>query len=104
MSTQTLESSSQQVQKPDARPGEWQYYAAKGVDRMQHVVHDNAGSSMLIALASGLGVGILIGTAIGGSRQSAHWWNRETAENMGNRFLSKIGAMVPDALSERIHR
>ena len=56
MSTQTLESSSQQVQKPDARPGEWQYYAAKGVDRMQHVVHDNAGSSMLIALASGLGV------------------------------------------------
>lgn len=83
---------------------EWQHYAAQGADRMQEIVQDNAGKSMLIALVSGLGVGILIGTAIGGSRHSSRWWDRSTAEGLGQRILEKFEGIVPAAISERIHR
>lgn len=82
----------------------WQHRAAQKVDRVQGVIHDNAGTSLLIALASGLGVGILIGMTIGGSKKSSHWWDRSTAEGLGRRLLDKFESIVPDAVSERIHR
>ena len=101
MSTQAVKN---RPQTGNQRRQEVQNYASQGVERVQEIVQDNAGKSMLIAMASGLGIGILIGTAIGGSRQPSHWWDRSTAESLGHRLLDKIGTMVPDVLSDRIHR
>ena len=104
MSTQTVKNVPAPGKGSMNSPSDWQHYAAQGTERMQEIIQDNAGKSMLLAFAAGLGVGVLVGTAIGGSSQSSRWWDRQTAESLGQRVLDKLGTMVPDALAERFHR
>ncbi len=80
-------------------PDDWQDYAARGTEQVRDMVRDNAGQSMLIAL----GVGFLIGTALGSSSRSSRWVDRSTAEGIGRRLMSKLEGYVPDAINDRLH-
>lgn len=81
---------------------DWQQYAARGKEQLLEMVGDNAGRSMLVALGAGLGVGLLIGSALAGSSRSARWYDRSSAEGLGRRVLDTLEGIVPSALSDRL--
>jgi hypothetical protein len=71
-------------------------------DEMDECIRGHEGSALLVSLAVGLGVGVLIGTAIMASRRRpTSWRDRITAEGIGRKFLDRVESMIPEALSER---
>jgi len=80
-------------------------YWSQGQDQMREVVRDREGAAVLMALAAGLGVGLVIGAALGRShRQQLSWRDRMTAEGFGRRLMERIESLVPDALSEHFSK
>ena len=67
---------------------------------VENCVRDNPQYSMLLSLTAGLGVGLLVGIALGRTRQEAQqsWFDRRTAEQFGQRVLASVGNWVPDSV------
>ncbi|QDS99471.1 hypothetical protein [Adhaeretor mobilis] len=101
MSSQTKQAQNQSRDAYIPDTDDWQQFAERGVDQMREMVGDNAGRSMLIALGAGLGVGFMIGTALGGSSRSSREWGRFTAEGLGRTFRDRIETLVPDVINDR---
>ena len=76
-------------------------YWAQGEDQVRECVRGREGAAMLTALAAGLGVGLVIGAALGRSHtQPRSLRDRLTAEGFGRRLMDRIESMIPDALAE----
>ena len=103
MATQTQRNANSRQDGFTLSPDDWQEYAARGTEQVRDLVRDNAGRSVLIALGAGLGVGLLIGSALAGGRRSSRNWDRSTAENFGQSWLNKLEGLVPNSVSERFH-
>jgi sugar (pentulose or hexulose) kinase len=76
-------------------------YWSEGREQMQECIRGREGAAVLMAAAAGIGVGLVIGAALGRShKQQLTWRDRVTAEGFGRRLMERIESMIPDALSE----
>jgi len=89
-----------------------QSYLNEGYERVEDVVSNHPGTSALVVFGLGLGVGILIGTAIAASREettmqsvksmTSNWLDRRQAEKLGRRVLDSIADYLPSSIADRI--
>jgi hypothetical protein len=76
-------------------------YYERGEEQLRQQISGREGTAMLMALAGGLGVGLVLGAVWGQShRQSQSWRDRVTAEGFGRRLMERIEGMLPDAIAE----
>jgi hypothetical protein len=76
-------------------------YWSQSQECMRDMVRDREATTVLMAAAAGLGVGLVIGAAVGRShRQQLSWRDRVTAEGFGRRLMARLEQLVPEALSE----
>jgi hypothetical protein len=76
-------------------------YVQRGASQARDMVRDREGTAVAVALAAGLGVGMMIGCALVRSHhQQRSWRDRMTAEGFGRRLMDRIESLIPDALAE----
>jgi len=78
-------------------------YIERGKAQIKEIVEDREGRTVLTALVAGLGLGLLVGSALRGSR-SSKWSDRTAAEGIGRRLMESVDSYLPDALAERFGR
>jgi sugar (pentulose or hexulose) kinase len=80
-------------------------YWEQGRDSMQECIRGREGAAVLMAAAAGIGVGLVVGAALGRShKQQLTWRDRITAEGFGRRLMERIESMIPDALSDHFSK
>jgi hypothetical protein len=80
-------------------------YVTRGASQVREMTRDHEGTAVLVALAAGFGVGLLLGAAMASSHSRPPTWReRIAAEGLGRRLLQRVESMMPDALSEFVHR
>jgi hypothetical protein len=80
-------------------------YWSQGREQVRGMVRGREGTTVLVALAAGVGVGLLIGSSLGRSRAEQQSCNaRRTAEQFGRRLMDRLENMIPEALSEHFSR
>jgi hypothetical protein len=80
-------------------------YWERGEDQMRQLVRDREGTAILMAVATGLCIGLVIGASLGRShRQELTWRDRLNAEGFGRRLMERIEGMIPEAVSEHFGR
>jgi len=80
-------------------------YLAKGASQVREMTRDREGTAVVVALAAGLGLGLMIGASLARShREQRTWRDRITAEGFGRRLMDRIESMIPDALTEHFTR
>jgi hypothetical protein len=79
-------------------------YVSRGASQVREMTRDHEGTTVLVALAAGFGVGLLIGAAIAPSHRQPSWSDRLAAEGVGRRLLARVESMIPEALAERLGR
>ena len=65
-------------------------------------IEDRPDEAILISLLSGLAVGVALGMALAGPRESKSWRDRRTAEDLGSRLLSSIEQVLPDSIARSV--
>ncbi len=75
-------------------------YMTRGLQQCNDLVRQRPASTVLLGLAAGFGIGIFLGTAIGGKKP---FYDRRTAESVGRRWLQRLDSIVPDAIADRFH-
>jgi hypothetical protein len=76
-------------------------YWLQSEEYMRDTMRDREAKMVLMAAAAGLGVGLVIGAAMGRShRAQLSWRDRITAEGFGRRLMARLEQLVPDALAE----
>ena len=77
----------------------------RGEDQVRHMVRNREGSAMLLAMATGLGIGLVIGATLGRSRHHQQTWrDRINMEGFGRSLMDRIEGMIPEAVSEHFGR
>jgi hypothetical protein len=81
-------------------------YLSRGTSQVRDLTRDHEGTTVLLALAAGFGVGVLIGAALAASSEPRprSWTDRIAAEGIGRRLLERVESIIPEALAERIGR
>jgi hypothetical protein len=80
-------------------------YWAQGQEQMQECIRGREATAVVMAVAAGIGVGLVVGAALGRShRQQLTWRDRITAEGFGRRLMERIESMIPDALSDHFSK
>jgi hypothetical protein len=80
-------------------------YWSQGREQMRGMVRGREGTAVLVAIAAGVGVGLVIGAALGRSHAEQQSCNaRRTAEQFGRRLMDRLENMIPEALSEHFSR
>lgn len=80
-------------------------YVSRGASQVREMTRDREGTVVAVALAAGLGLGLIIGASLASSRREQRsWLDRKTAEGFGRRLMDKIEGMLPDALSEHFSK
>jgi len=80
-------------------------YWERGEHQMRELVRDREGTAILVAVATGFGLGLVVGAALGRShREEQTWRNRINMEDFGRNLMDRIQGMIPDALSEHFGR
>jgi hypothetical protein len=80
-------------------------YWSRGREQMRGMVRGREGTTVLIAMAAGVGVGLVIGAALSRSHAEQQSCNaRRTAEQFGRRLMDRLENMIPEALSEHFSR
>jgi len=78
-------------------------YWEQGTSHVRELTRDREATALLVALASGFGVGLVLGSMIGSSTQRPKTWSqRLAAEGIGHRLLERIEGMIPDAITDRL--
>ena len=72
-------------------------------EKVEQCVKDDPRGAVLVSLGAGLGIGIALGLVLGGSRQmqSHGWFDRRTAEELGQKMMANVGSWIPDSISNR---
>jgi len=80
-------------------------YWNEGRDQVQECMRRREGAAVLMAAAAGLGLGLVVGAAMGRShKKQLTWRDRVTAEGFGRRLIERIESMIPDALSDHFSK
>lgn len=80
-------------------------YVSRGASEAQECMREHAGAAVAVALATGFGIGLLVGHAIGAPRREPKSWkDRIAAEGLGRRMLDRIESLIPDALAEHFSK
>jgi hypothetical protein len=79
-------------------------YMSQGSTQIRELTRDHEGTAVLVAMAAGFGVGLVIGAALASSQRPQTWRERIAAEGLGRRLLDRIEGVMPDALTDLIHR
>jgi hypothetical protein len=80
-------------------------YLARGASQVRDLTHDREGTAVLVALTAGFGIGLAIGAALGASHSRPQTWrDRIAAEGIGRRLMERVEGIMPDALSDYMHR
>jgi hypothetical protein len=80
-------------------------YWSQGREQVRGMVRGREGTTVLVALAAGVGVGLLIGASLSRSHAQQQSCNaRKTAEQFGRRLMDRLENMIPEALSEHFSR
>lgn len=80
-------------------PDDWKKYAARGTEQLREMCRENVGRNMLLALAAGLGAGVLIGAARSQKNSTPSWLTKENAERMARQALKSL---APNAVSSHL--
>jgi hypothetical protein len=100
MNSQTVEN--KQSDEADCANGSLGQCVKNSCSKLEQRIQRQPQSTMLMSLGAGVGVGILIGTMLGGSRSnSRNWFERETAERLGQRLMSQMGDLLPNSITDR---
>jgi hypothetical protein len=76
-------------------------YYEQGEDRLRECMSGREGTSLLLSLAAGVGVGLVLGIALGRSRrESMSWRDRVAAEGFGRRLMDRLEGLIPDTIAE----
>jgi hypothetical protein len=80
-------------------------YVSRGAAQATDFAREHGGATVAVAIATGFGIGLLVGHAIGAPRsQPRRWKDRIAAEGLGRRMLDRIESMIPDALAEHFNK
>jgi len=80
-------------------------YISRGAQQFRKMTHDREGTTMLVALAAGFGVGLVIGCSLATShRQPKSWSDRLMADGLGRKIIARVERMVPEAVAEHFNR
>lgn len=80
-------------------------YWSQGEDQMRELIRNREGMAILIALAAGMGVGLVLGGSLAYAQQRPKSWRDGlNAEGFGRRLLDRIESVIPDALAEHFSR
>lgn len=80
-------------------------YVSRGATQIREMTREHEGTTVLLALGAGFGLGLLIGGLLASSRSRPRSWSdRLAAEGIGRRLLERLERVLPDALDERIGR
>jgi sugar (pentulose or hexulose) kinase len=80
-------------------------YWEQGRESVEECMTGREGAAVLMAAAAGIGVGLVVGAALGRShKQQLTWRDRVTAEGFGRRLMERIESMIPDALSDHFSK
>jgi len=80
-------------------------YVSETAEEAQDCIRDHSGKAVLVSLVAGLGIGLLVGKAIGASRHEPKSRRyRAMAEGFGSRLMERIESMVPEALAEHFNK
>jgi hypothetical protein len=81
-------------------------YMSRGTSQIRDLTRDHEGTTVLVAMAAGFGVGLLIGGMLASSYESRprSWTDRIAAEGLGRRLLDRVESMIPEVLTERFGR
>jgi len=80
-------------------------YWSQGQEQLGECVKGREGTAIMLAVAAGVGVGLIIGTSLGHSRvRQQSWRERYMAEGFGRRLMERIENMIPDALSDHFSK
>jgi hypothetical protein len=80
-------------------------YMQRGASQVREMTRDREGKVVAVALAAGLGVGLMIGASLVRShRRQLSWRDRVTAEGFGRRLMDRIESMIPDALADHFSK
>jgi hypothetical protein len=76
-------------------------YVARSQEELRECIRGREGTALLMAAAAGLGLGLVVGAALGRShRETLSWRDRVTAEGFGRNFMERIQGMLPEAIAE----
>src|SRR5262245_39936260 len=76
-------------------------YVSQGASEVREFAREHQGGTVVVALATGFGIGLLVGRALGISqRQSRRGRDRYAAEGLGRRLLDRFDRLIPDAIAE----
>lgn len=80
-------------------------YLERATSGIRELTRQREGRVVVAALATGFAIGAAIGCVIAGSRQRQQTWSdRLACEGLGRRLLDRLSSMVPDSISDKIHR
>jgi len=76
-------------------------YVSESASEMQDCIREHSGTSVMVSLVAGFGIGLLVGRALTRPEpESRSRRYRSAAEGVGRRLMDRIEAMIPDALAE----
>ena len=80
-------------------------YMQRGASQVREMTRNREGTTVAVALAAGLGVGLMIvASLVRSHRQQLTWRDRVTAEGFGRRLMDRIESMIPDALADHFSK
>ena len=80
-------------------------HASGMAEQTRSYVREHGGTAVMVSLVAGFGTGLLIGNALGSSREQPRSRRyRAMAEGLGSRLMERIEAMVPDTLAEHFNK
>jgi lipid-binding SYLF domain-containing protein len=80
-------------------------YLERATSGIRELTNKREGRVVVAALATGFAIGAAIGCVIAGSRQRQQTWSdRLACEGLGRRMLDRLSSMVPDSITDKIHR
>lgn len=80
-------------------------YLAHAASCVRELTQQREGRVVIAALATGFAIGAAIGVVIAGSRQREQSWSdRLACEGLGRRMLDRLSSMVPESITDKIHR
>lgn len=79
-------------------------YMRHSYGEMQECITEYPLASTMAAFGIGLGVGILLGTALAGESRPKprHWYDLDSAEEFGRRVVDAVAGALPESIAKRI--
>jgi hypothetical protein len=81
-------------------------YVSQGTEKLGQMTRGHEGQAVLIALATGFGIGFVIGCSLASSshEEPRRWSERFMAEGLGRKLMQRMENMMPEMISEHFHR